>query len=79
MPPVETTEETEHMSTASMAATDGDTDAPLVKRARATSAETTIWCAHCNMWLNGPEQIDDHIKGKKHNNNTTRERADRDA
>jgi hypothetical protein len=25
-----------------------------------------IWCNICEMWLNGPEQWEDHVVGKKH-------------
>eukprot|EP00974_Lingulodinium_polyedra_P099952 9682249-Lingulodinium_polyedra.AAC.1 len=71
MPPVETTEEREQVPDAPVVATDGDTYVPFEKRERVVSAETAIWRAHCNMWLNGPEQLDDHIKGRKHEENTT--------
>eukprot|EP00974_Lingulodinium_polyedra_P033351 3206007-Lingulodinium_polyedra.AAC.1 len=54
-PLVEPTEEHEHMSVASVVAADGDSDVPFEKRERTTSAETGIWCAHRELWLNGQE------------------------
>ena len=26
----------------------------------------TVWCPACGMWLPGPEQFKDHVRGRKH-------------
>ena len=39
---------------------------------KADSPGNGQYCAVCNMWLDGPEQLDDHIIGKRHVKNTRR-------
>ena len=36
--------------------------------------EPAVYCETCQMWLNGQEQWDDHVGGKKHRKNVRRER-----
>ena len=33
---------------------------------------TQIWCKHCEMWLNGLDQWEGHLIGKKHRKNLKR-------
>jgi hypothetical protein len=32
----------------------------------AAGSSNGIWCIFCEMWLNGPGQMEDHLIGKKH-------------
>jgi hypothetical protein len=39
--------------------------------------DDAIYCPTCEMWLNGRDQYEDHLKGKKHKKNAKRTRAER--
>ena len=57
------------------AAGDAKFGEPLVCEPVDTKADDNKYCAVCQMWLNGPTQLEDHHIGKKHKKNTKRQGA----
>ena len=43
-----------------------ETPIPATKAEAADPGQTAIYCKHCQTWLNGPRQNEDHVIGKKH-------------
>ena len=54
----------------SCAASLGSSAVPVIMLVDATVNEDgAVYCKHCEMWLNGPTQWEDHKIGKKHKKN----------
>ena len=56
----------------SEAPTAPNTDPPGDQGTASTEEKGAVYCEHCEMWLNGPTQWEDHKIGKKHKKNIAR-------